>query len=58
MVKYLIGLKADVNAMGTKGSTPLTSATYGNYLELIKLLVENGATLEQLENSSDPQILS
>lgn len=42
-VKDLISKGADVNLRAKSGSTPLMIAAYGNLLEIVKYLLENGA---------------
>lgn len=56
VAKYLIEKGADVNLAGTrdgsKDSRPLTKAIQSGYFEMIKLLVDNGASVDYKEGWS------
>lgn len=57
VAKYLIEKGADVNLAGTsdgsKDSRPLTTAIQSGYFEMVKLLVDNGASVDYKEGWSD-----
>lgn len=52
-VKYLIYLGADVNAKNFQGMTALMSAVFKNDLDMVSLLIENGADVNVKGTSSD-----
>eukprot|EP01091_Cochliopodium_minus_P017606 TRINITY_DN6947_c0_g2_i1.p1 TRINITY_DN6947_c0_g2~~TRINITY_DN6947_c0_g2_i1.p1 ORF type:complete len:190 (+),score=39.48 TRINITY_DN6947_c0_g2_i1:68-637(+) len=51
IVKHLIEYKANVNMISVNGETALSRATYWGFIELIKLLVRNGADINQKDNN-------
>jgi len=72
LVKYFIRKKADVNATEENGYTALSEAAsnsgkdFPHQLEIIKILIKNGADLRQAESfklsplmrAKDPEVIS
>lgn len=46
IAKYLLSLKASVNRKSVKGNTALHDCAESGSLEILKLLIENGATMD------------
>lgn len=46
IAKYLLGLKASVNRKSVKGNTALHDCAESGSLDILKLLIENGATMD------------
>lgn len=47
VVKFLVRLGADINALSDTGSTPVRSACFMTNLEVVQYLVENGADIQK-----------
>ncbi|XP_065348180.1 protein fem-1 homolog C [Cloeon dipterum] len=47
VIKCLLAHKADVNAISDSGSTPVRSACFMTHLDVVQLLVENGADIHR-----------
>uniref|UniRef100_A0A1B0BWH6 SOCS box domain-containing protein n=1 Tax=Glossina palpalis gambiensis TaxID=67801 RepID=A0A1B0BWH6_9MUSC len=47
MVKYLLRVGCDINAISDTGSTPVRSACYMTHIEMVKFLVEHGADIKK-----------
>jgi ankyrin repeat protein len=47
VVTYLIALKADVNIKRTDGCSPLFIAAQQGYLDIVTLLLETGANVDE-----------
>jgi ankyrin repeat protein len=45
VIKYLLGLKANINARSRLGSTPIMFLAQRDWLEMFKYFVENGSDL-------------
>lgn len=46
IARYLLSLKADVNRKSAKGNTALHDCAESGNLEILKLLIENGAKMD------------
>lgn len=46
IAKYLLSLKASVNRKSVKGNTALHDCAESGSLEILKLLIEHGATMD------------
>lgn len=46
IVKYLLSLNANINRKSVKGNTALHDCAESGSLEILKLLIEHGATID------------
>lgn len=46
IVRYLLSLKASINRKSVKGNTALHDCAESGSLEILKLLIEHGATMD------------
>lgn len=53
VAKVLLGYKPDINAQDLTGSTALHYACICEHLEFIKLLLNNGASIEIVDNDGN-----
>lgn len=51
IVKYLVGIGADVNTKDREGSIPLQNAAVKGYLEIVKILVVNGSDVNYKDDN-------